>query len=155
MKASTGEEITADSIPNLDDWGWDDYWSVQDWMFWYYKVKAKYGKADANYIFLSNWDKQTFGASIGDAVTFDSSFRKFLKDNGLYEGVTGGVIGTIFAPVGSAVDVVSSGSSIVSEAATGTEETIKSIKKNLPIIILVALGIAAYYFYGVAKKQNN
>ena len=30
-----GYNIDAYSQPDYDDWGWDDYWDINDWKNWY------------------------------------------------------------------------------------------------------------------------
>jgi hypothetical protein len=34
--------ITADSKPDYDDWGWDDYWDIEDWMKWHKELCKRY-----------------------------------------------------------------------------------------------------------------
>ena len=47
-KASTGEDITENSVPNMDNWGWDDYWNCEDWVQWHKIMKSKKGKQYAD-----------------------------------------------------------------------------------------------------------
>ena len=40
-KSSTGENITENSVPNMDDWGWDNYWNCQDWIEWHKIINCR------------------------------------------------------------------------------------------------------------------
>src|SRR3990167_2161921 len=110
--ASTGEAITENSIPNLDDWGWDDYWKIDDWIEWHKIMKEKNGLDAANTKFLTYWNKQSTGANPIDARSFDSNFRDYARKNKFFDNLFSGV-GWI-KPIGAATDVISSGSDVVS-----------------------------------------
>ena len=55
-----GYTINADSSPDYDDWGWDDYWSVEDWKNWHGEMEKKYGEAEASRRWLEAWAKNGF-----------------------------------------------------------------------------------------------
>jgi hypothetical protein len=56
-------DINADSYPDYDEWGWDDYWSVTDWQTFYDKLIQKYGADEGSRRWLDAWNRQSFGAS--------------------------------------------------------------------------------------------
>lgn len=141
--ASTGEIITENSTPNLDDWGWDKYWNANDWMEWHKIMKSKKGKVYADSTFISWWNKQTFGASPADAVTFNSRFREFLKKEDLYDAVAN----LIQKPIGAVNDLISSGSNVVSQTGETAENFGKVLRIALPamaIVFGIGLSIWAY-----------
>ncbi len=40
-----GYEINAWSQPDYDDWGYDDYWLIEDWQRWYEEMEKAFGGA--------------------------------------------------------------------------------------------------------------
>lgn len=143
MKASTGEEITENSTPNLDDWGWDKFWLPNDWINWHKVMKAKKGKAFADTTFLTWWNKQTMFANMFDARTFNMQFRTFLKNENLLDAVSN----VLTKPLGTATDLVSSGSNLGSNLGTGAEKTAKILGIVIPVaIVIAALGLTMYAY---------
>ena len=55
--------IDAYSQPDYDDWGWDDYWDINDWKKWYEEMEKQFGAAEAGKKWLEAWSKQTTNAS--------------------------------------------------------------------------------------------
>ena len=56
--ADYGMDITANSYPDYDSWGWDNYWGCTDWMIWYGKLKEAYGTTEAKQRWKSAWEMQ-------------------------------------------------------------------------------------------------
>jgi len=50
--------IDAYSQPDYDDWGWDDYWDINDWRRWYDALEQQFGASEAGKIWLEAWNKQ-------------------------------------------------------------------------------------------------
>jgi len=147
-KADTGEEITENSIPNLDDWGPDKYWIAQDWMEWHKIMKAKKGKTYADATWLSWWNKQGFGAYPLDAVSFNTNFRNYLKKENLYNSVSGIVNNTF----GAVNDIVSSAGSVVSDAGKGAENLTKTLRIVIPAIVIVfGIGLSMWAYKKFVK----
>lgn len=147
-------KITADSIPDLDEWGWDDYWDINDWMEWHRLMKARYGLAKANSTFLKYWDKQTSGANPLGARSFNSKFKEYARANGFYDGLFSGLLDMLARPGSAAQDLVKGGTNVISSAAKGAENTGKVLKFLIPAAIVVAVvigGIWAYKTYGNGK----
>lgn len=128
------EAITADSTPDLDDWGYDDFWTCSDWMLWHGLVKKKYGKPEADRRFIHHWNLQTLGAHALDCRSFNTAFRDFLKKERLLDEAYGSA--GILAPIGAVTDVVSSGSDVVSDTAKGAETAGKLLKWGLPLLLV-------------------
>jgi len=56
-------DINADSYPDYDEWGYDDYWSLTDWQTFYDKLLQKYGADEGSRRWLDAWHRQSWGAS--------------------------------------------------------------------------------------------
>ena len=69
-----GYNIDAYSQPDYDDWGWDDYWDINDWKNWYVALEKQFGASEAGKKWLEAWNKQTFNANPiineGDIMTW-------------------------------------------------------------------------------------
>jgi len=134
--------ITADSIPDLDDWGFDTWWNCSDWISWHKANEKKYGLALANTKFSQYWNKQTMGAGALDCRTVNTKFRKYIKAKGLEDVVwqSAGAFGLILKPIGGAVD-------IGTELGKGVGIGAKILKIAIPVVVIGGvtwLGIKAY-----------
>jgi hypothetical protein len=142
-QAATGEEITINSIPNLDDWGPDKYWYARDWMEWHKILKAKKGKKYADETWLNWWRKQTDFAYPLDAIALNVEFRNYLKKEDLYNRIAaaGDTI------VGMGTDVVSSVGSVISEAGKGAENFAKTLRIVIPIVVVIfGIGLSVWAY---------
>lgn len=144
VSASTGEAITENSNPNLDDWGWDNFWNSQDWIEWHKVMKEKKGKEFADTQFITWWKKQTLGASPLDKEEFnaslriDSDFIKYVKSNNLFEKLN--LIIGISKPTGAAIDAVDNVSDAVISAS-------RIVKYAVPVVLIFALVLGSIYAY--------
>ena len=129
--SENGEAITAASIPDLDDWGYDDWWNCEDWITWHKLVKRAHGQDYANQIFMDYWNQQTFGAGALDCRTFNNKFRSYVKKNGMFEAVyeEAGFLKYILLPTGTAGD-------IVTETTGGISTGAKILKYAIPAGLL-------------------
>jgi hypothetical protein len=117
--------ITWDSKPDYDGWGWDSFWSCKEWMLWHEALKQYYGQKEANRIWLIAADKVD-GFEHFNVCRYNSTFADFLSKNDLKEA------SSIFSRTATdAADVVDGASSILS-----------IVGKNIK---LIALGIGVYY----------
>lgn len=110
--------MNADSEPDLDDWGIDDYWTCSDWIDWYYMNKNRYGKATAVDKFFHYWEQQTIGAHALDCRTFNQDFRDFQQREGIQDRIMDG-LGIFYVPIqayGAAGDVVTTATTQISNA---------------------------------------
>lgn len=147
--ASTGEEITESSTPNLDDWGIDDYWTCSDWMEWHKAMKSQKGKEYANSEFLKWWYKQSTGAHAISCRSFNTAFRNYMKEEKLYDSLFDGA-GLIAKPIGAAQDVASSAINTVSSGSKAIENAVNTLKIMVPIAIIGATLIGGFYLYNKA-----
>lgn len=129
--------ITANSQPNYDEWGWDDYWSCEDWVEWHKALKNAYGQSQANQTFVQAFHQASFGASSYDCRTFNTAFRTYAKDNGILDALYQG-IGVLMIPAGSAIEI---GGNIVGLAVN----TSSLLKKIVPLIIILVMIIFLVY----------
>jgi len=146
-------KITAESVPDLDDWGWDDYWDCHHWIEWYKKVKQKYGRKQARSTFLTYWNLQTIGAHGIDCRSFNKAFREFAKKEKLFDELYSGV-GVIAQPIGAVTDVVSSGTKAVSNVAQSGENVSKILKWVVPGAIISGTLLLGFIVYQRYKKRN-
>lgn len=140
--------ITADSIPDLDDWGFDEWWGCSDWVAWHKANKQKYGTAVANQKFAEYWNKQTMGSGALDCRTFNTDFRNYVAANDLSDIVyeSAGLFGLLLKPIGAGSDVV-----------TGVSRGVSTGAKIMRVLIPAALIGGAIYggakIYQAVKKK--
>lgn len=137
--------ITAQSVPVLDGWGWADYWQAQDWMQWHQLMVAEYGVEKANYAFLYYYHEAGFLAASYDWRTFNSEFKDYCKQYGMYDGLFKGV-GILAKPFSIVLDVGGNIANIVEDTTTGVANTSKLIKYLLPALLVIAAIGAVLYF---------
>lgn len=141
--------ITSDSEPDLDSWGFDDYWTVNEWVEWHKKMKAKFGLQKANMIFIEWWKKQTVGANPLNNRT-NANFKKYAKDNGFLSSIYSELEKTALSIVSPGFQVTKSALNTATNAAAAAENTSKVLKWLLPTLLIVAaagLSIWAYNKY--------
>jgi len=149
VKATTGELITENSTPNLDDWGWDDFWTCVDWINWHKVMKAKKGKEYADSQMILWYGKQTNFAHALDCRSFNSAFRDYFRK----EGILSSLENIITKPLGAATDLVSAGSNVVSNVGRGAENVSKVLRIGIPILIGVFGVIGIMYAYKKFVKK--
>ncbi len=139
--------VTAESIPDLDDWGWDDYWTCSDWQQWHVLRSAAYGKAQADVDFLYYWNQQSMGAHALDCRSFSTSFRSYFQSQNLLEALYDGALGVIASTIGAGTDVITGISSAVSSVGDGVKNSSKIISVIIPILLVLIAIAAIYYAY--------
>ena len=137
-----GAIITADSIPDLDEWFIDTWWDCSDWIAWHKANKRKYGLAVANQKFGDYWNQQTSGAGALDCRTFNTTFRDYITKNGLIDTVfeSAGLFSYLLKPVGAVSDTISGVTGGISKGA-------KVMKWAIPTLVIgsvIVLGSVAY-----------
>jgi len=116
--------ITADSVPDFDDWGPDTYWECADWVTWHKAMVAKYGKAQADYTFGQAWQQRSaFGHELTCSL-FDASFISYFKSQGYTWDPVSGVIVSI--------------SKTVTNVASGAETLSHLISFIIPLLFIIA-----------------
>lgn len=151
----------ANATPVFDDWGWGDYWSMNDWLTWHNALVVAYGEPIANDFFVNTWLSENswlneFGDERATWLDFNTSFRDYLRNHqtstglSMLDALTSGNI--ISMVVGFAADTVSGAGSVVTgaldTAAGATDATTgatKTLKWLLPALLIVAaIGLVIY-----------
>lgn len=123
-----GYTITADSYPDYDDWGWDDYWSIADWQTFYDKLIEKYGADEGSRRWLDAWWRQS---SFASPVNNENSIITWAKAKGLYKGTTFGTSG-FFRPSEFVPPLVTNQGQVNTTIDPKTGLPIKEIAGNQP-----------------------
>ncbi len=117
--------ITAESTPNYDEWGWDDYWGCAEWTIWHMRLKEKYGLSKAKEIWLTAWEKQGPWDHALNWCRYNTDFVEYFLKNG--------------------IDIRSFLSAIftnVADTAINVTGSVANISRNLNWILPVAGGLA-------------
>ena len=136
--ADYGMDITANSFPDYDDWGVDNYWKCTDWMIWYGKLKEAYGAAEARLRWKSAWEKQDATASPYLWCLYSDDFYDFVRKNEL------GIDNTL-------ADVTSGAGNAVSGVFKGLGWFGQNIVWILPTVAIVVGAVYGYKFYKELK----
>ena len=114
--------ITHESTPVYDTWGWADYWSCEDWMFWFYALKTEYGKTEARAIFMNSWEYQGIWESNYNWCKYNSEFVEFSKK---YDLDTGHFISNVVDPI---------------------KKVVRNLNWILPVTLILVGGFYVYKF---------
>jgi hypothetical protein len=76
-------DINADSYPDYDEWGSDDYWLLPDWQKFYDELIKKYGADEGSRRWLDAWWRQGFGAY---PVNHENDIKDWAIARGLWKG---------------------------------------------------------------------
>lgn len=145
--APENDPSKASSLPDFDNWGWDDYWKASDWMTWHSALKRAFGLEEANRRFITEWQKQSIGANPLDARSFDITFRDYAKANGFFDALYWG-IGSLAKPIGTGVNVVSDASSAVESISNATFNIAKPL-----VTIGLFIWLGSWAFSTMPKKR--
>jgi hypothetical protein len=162
-------DINADSYPDYDDWGYDDYWKLTEWQTFYDKLIAKYGADEGSRRWLDAWHRQTWGANpknnrigIADWGIANNLWNTAKKDFFLpAEFVApsvqnqGQVTSTIDPLTGLPVDRVAGTQTSIDELQKAKDA--KSKKTTKGILIgggVVLIGLTIVYFVLKAKNKG-
>jgi hypothetical protein len=142
-------EITADSVPDYDEWGPDSYWACTDWVKWHKVLKAKYGADDAKSRFGTAWGKRSaFGHELSCSLS-DTDFINYFKS----EGFTWNTSGSMILSTGQAVKSVAKAVDNVAKATENLTKSASNISKYLLYAgFVIAVLAAGYIVYHFSKK---
>ena len=125
---------------------------------WHKRLVEHFNKPTANDIW--NYAFSQSGSLSGnlDCRTFNSSFRKYVKENGLspYDGA--GILTPILQGYGTGSDILLGGLDTTSNVASGLFGTVESflggdnLKKTFSVILIVGGVIGVAYVYKAFKK---
>lgn len=126
-----GANITAQSQPDYDGWGIDDYWTCNDWMIWHSRLKAEYGLSTANEKWITAWNEQDVWESNYNWCKYNCDFAAFAQANNL-------PIRNIFSRL--TCGVVDVGGNIADGFTTGA----KIVKVAIPLAVI---GVGVFYAF--------
>ncbi len=146
--------ITWNNAPDYDEWGYDDFWSCDDWITWHKKLAEHFGEATATEIWNHAFKQTTNLSSNLDCNALDSSFRSYVKSHGL--DVNNDLVTQV---IGTTSDVLSGALDTTSNVASGVFGTVNSLfgggnfKKTLNIVLIVGGVVGVAYVYNAFKKR--
>ena len=130
-------EITADSIPQRDTWGWAPYWSCQEYMLWHKLNVAKYGANVANSKFISAWSELDSFDHNFNWCKYDSDFANYFKSYGIN---IGNWISNVFNAGSNVIDAAGN----VTQGASNATNLLKWI---IPVALLFVFALAMFSAY--------
>jgi len=128
------EIILYNDVPQLDGWGWGDYWNCSQWITWHKKNVEALGQEQANEKFIFYWDQQDTFSNPYNWCKYDSEFYLYFKNQGID---TGWLVSKLFV----GVDTLADG---LPDLGKGLQTTFKLSKYILPIA-LIGFGLAYTY----------
>ena len=133
--------------PDYDQWGYDSYWSCNDWILWHQYLKAKFGKTKANFLWDYAFSQSGTLSKNLDCRTFDSKFREYVKSNGLNPFANAGIFTPVLQGAGTIQDVTGSVLGGVSSFFSTN-----NVKKILNIVAIGSVIVGGLYAYRTFKK---
>tara|TARA_R100000231_G_scaffold112229_2_gene83211 strand:+ start:1222 stop:1671 length:450 start_codon:yes stop_codon:yes gene_type:complete len=134
-KYDYGASITAQSTPDYDSFGVDDYWTCNDWMIWHTRLKAEYGLTTANEIWMTAWNEQGAFESNYNWCKYNCTFAAFADRNNL-------PVKNIFSRLTCGVVDVSS------NIADGFTTGAKVVRVAIPLAVI---GVGIFYAFKAYK----
>jgi hypothetical protein len=119
-------DINADSYPDYDDWGYDDYWKLPDWQNFYDKLIAKYGADEGSRRWLDAWWRQGVGASPmnnEDSIKEWAVARGLWKERGLFSS-------NMLRPSEFLAPSTSNQGQVVNGGVVGTQPSVEELEKE-------------------------
>lgn len=143
-----GQPITANSTPDLDEWGWDNYWGCDEWKAWHIELRKMMNAQDAALIWTAAWNKQDGTAGPYNWCKYNSSFRNYMRSQGIdVDSVVSAIVMPVFDATGNLVQGAGDVVTNVSEAASSLSQFIKPLA-------LVGAGLAAWYLITQTKRNG-
>ncbi|MFA6569659.1 MAG: hypothetical protein WCT77_00270 [Bacteroidota bacterium] len=172
--------ITWDSVPIFDGWGWDDHWTLNDWVTWHKALRVKYSsdnktKKDslgrewlynlkADPIWINQWRKQSFGAEPTNSIyNTQSDAFKYIKQHIYLYVITGAItqdhnLSNPTAVKDTLTDVAQGVGDAIESAADTITTGYKILKYGaIGLIALAVIGgsVAIYYKIKTIKKLSK
>jgi hypothetical protein len=150
--------INWNTAPDYDEWGSDNWWGCEDWVMYHKRLVEHFNKPTANSIW--NYAFAQSGNLSGNLScrTINSSFRKYVRDNGLSPFDGAGIFTPVLQGYGTASDIISGGLNTVSNVGSGVFGTVSSIfegnnlKKTINVVLIVGGIVGVAYVYKAFKK---
>lgn len=152
-------DLTADSEPDFDNWGPDDYWSCAAFMTWHQLMEQKYGQAQANLRFGDAMEIAfTFG-SYHQNCAYDQGFRDYFRSKGIKIDTVGSlIVMTLIGLAYDGADIVKNISTSLGNVTEAAKNTTSVAKVLLPVALvggsLWAVDKFVYPIFG-EKSRNN
>ncbi len=142
-------EITWESQPDYDGWGWDTYWGCEEWMAWHKELKRKYGSEKANYLWKSAWDKQgSFDAPL-NSCRYNTTFVNYFLNEGI------DIRSFISALFTNSTETLVNATDATKEATSSISSIGKQLKWILPVVATGAVIVGGLMWYNKAKKVSK
>ena len=138
---------TWNTAPDYDQWGSDTSWNCNDWILWHQQLVAKFGKAKANFMWDYSFAQSGNLSSNLNCRTLNSSFRDYVRKNGLNPYANAGIFAPVLQGVGTIQDVTGGVLSGVSSVFTSS-----NVKSILNIVAVGAVVFGGLYAYKILKK---
>jgi hypothetical protein len=150
--------INWNTVPDYDEWGVDTWWKCQDWIMWHKRLVEHFNKEIAKDLWNYAFAKSGNLSGNLDCRTFNTTFRKYVKDNDLSPFEGAGIFTPILEGYGTASDIVVGGLDTVSNVSSGVFGGINSVlggdafKKTISIVAIVGGIVGVAYVYKAFKK---
>jgi hypothetical protein len=156
-------DINADSYPDYDEWGSDEYWKLPDWQKFYDELIKKYGADEGSRRWLDAWWRQGVGAH---PLNNENSIKEWAEARGLWKGTTPFISG-MYKPNDFIAPSIQNQGQVVNNQAVGVqptqeelesakqEQSAKSIKHWLIGGGVVLVGLTIVYFVLRAKNKQQ
>jgi hypothetical protein len=146
------------TAPDYDQWGADTWWNCNDWILWHKLLKEKFGQNKANFLWDYAFSQSGNLSGNLNCRTFDSSFRTYVKNNGLNPFANAGIFAPVLKGTGTIQDVTGSAIDTTGNVASGILETVDSVlggsnlKKTISVVLIVGGILGLAYVYKSFKK---
>lgn len=138
---------TWNTAPDYDQWGNDTSWTCNDWILWHKLLKDKFGQNKANFMWDYAFAQSGSLSSNLDCRTTNSSFRAYVKENGLNPFASAGIFTPVLQGAGTIQDVV--GGTLGGITSFFSSSNIKTV---LNIVAIGAVVVGGLYAYRTFKK---
>jgi hypothetical protein len=138
---------TWNTAPDYDQWGNDTSWNCNDWILWHKLLKDKFGENKAKFMWDYAFAQSGSLSSNLDCRTLNSSFRTYVKENGLDPFANAGIFAPVLQGAGTIQDVVGGSLSGITSFFSGN-----NIKNILNIVAIGAVVVGGIYAYKTFKK---
>ena len=149
---------TWNTAPDYDQWGSDTWWNCNDWILWHKLLKEKFGQNKANFIWDYSFSQSGNLSGNLNCRTFDSSFRTYVKNNGLNPFANAGIFAPVLKGTGTIQDVTGTAIDTTGNVASGILGSVDSLlggsnfKKTISIVLIVGGVLGLAYVYKSFKK---
>lgn len=149
------ETITWESVPDYDTWGIDEYWNCDQWVLYHKALANHFGKPTANQIWDYAYAKSGNLSNNLNCRSFNSNFRKYVKDNGLNPYSNAGIFSPVLQGYGAGSDILSGAINTTSNVASGLFSGVNTLFKGNNIKTILTVALIAGGVIGVAYTYKS